>query len=146
MKKTFKSALASILALVLVSLTLISLVSCAGSVKKEGLWENAVYLRDRKFGNGSATIFVEVVADGQSVTFTVKTDKKTVGEALLEYDLIAGEVGDYGLYVTEVNGITADFGVDGSYWSFCQDGEMMMVGVDSAEVTDGAHYQLVYSK
>lgn len=142
MKKSIKTTLA----LILVLFTLFSLVSCAASVKKEGLWKDAEYLRDREFGKGKTTFAVEVVAEDQSVTFTVKTDKKTVGEALLEHGLIAGEVGDYGLYVTVVNGITADYSVDRSYWSFCKDGEMMPVGVDSAEIVAGAHYELVYTK
>ena len=85
-------------------------------------------------------------AEEQSVTFTIKTDKEILGDALLEHDLIAGEEGDYGLYVKVVNGMTADYDVDQSYWAFYKDGEYMMTGVDGTEIADGEHYELVYTK
>lgn len=115
-------------------------------VERTGLWENATYLSDREFGEGSKTLVVEIKAGDQSVTFTVKTDKSTVGEALLEHELIDGEEGQYGLYVKVVNGITADFDVDQSYWAFYIDGEYAMTGVDTTEITDGAVYKLERAK
>ena len=122
-----------------------SLVSCQ-TVSKEGLWENATYRSDKQFGNGAKTITVEVKAGDDSVTFTIKTDKTTVGDALIEHDLIAGEEGAYGLYVKVVNGITADFDVDQSYWAFYINGEMAMTGVDTTDITEGATYKLEYTK
>ena len=35
---------------------------------------------------------------------------------LLSLDLIAGDEGEYGLYVKTVNGITADYETDGMYF------------------------------
>lgn len=122
-----------------------SLVSCQ-TVSKEGLWENATYRSDKQFGNGAKTITVEVKAGDDSVTFTIKTDKTTVGDALIEHDLIAGEEGPYGLYVKAVNGITADFDVDQSYWAFYINGEIAMTGVDTTDITEGATYKLEYTK
>ena len=122
-----------------------SLVSCQ-TVSKEGLWENATYRSDKQFGNGAKTITVEVKAGDDSITFTIKTDKTTVGDALIEHDLIAGEEGPYGLYVKVVNGITADFDVDQSYWAFYINGEMAMTGVDTTDITEGATYKLEYTK
>ena len=64
-------------------------------------------------GDGSVKITVIVVdADGNETNFVVSTDKETVGDALLELNLIEGEEGDYGLYVKTVNGITADYDTD----------------------------------
>lgn len=120
--------------------------SSVSEVEKTGLWENAAYLSDKEFGEGSKTLVVEVKAGDQSVTFTVKTDKTTVGEALLEHELIDGENGDYGLYVKVVNGIIADYDADQSYWAFYIDGEYAMTGVDTTEITDGAVYKLEYTK
>ena len=56
------------------------------------------------------TVFTFVVTDGDGneTAFEIHTDKATVGEALTELGLIAGEEGQYGLYVTEVNGIAAE--------------------------------------
>ncbi len=118
----------------------------ASSVGKTGLWENATYLSDKEFGEGSKTLVVEIKAGDQSVTFTVKTDKSTVGEALLEHELIDGEEGQYGMYIKSVNGIVADFDIDQTYWAFYIDGEYAMTGVDTTEITDGAVYKLERAK
>ena len=92
----------------------VCLISCGSTVDKEGLWENAVYLADTEFGTGEITVQVEVRVEEQSVTFTIHTDKTTLGEALLEHSLISGDESQYGLYVRVVNGITADYDVDQS--------------------------------
>lgn len=84
--------------------------------------------------------------DGNKTEFTVCTDKTTVGEALLDAKLIEGDDSEYGLYVKNVNGITADFDTDGTYWAFYIDGEYAMTGVDSTEITDGANYEFRISK
>ena len=63
-----------------------------------------------------------------------------MGEALLEEKLIDGEQGNYGLYIKTVNGILADYDVDGTYWGVYVNGESAVTGVDSIEVTEGATY------
>ena len=110
---------------------------------QNGIWTNALYQNDTEIGEGAKTVQVEVKAGDKSVTFTVHTDKETLGDALLEHNLIAGEEGAYGLYVKLVNGIEADYDKDGTYWAFYKNGEMMMVGVDGAVITDGEHYELI---
>ncbi len=140
MKKTLKQTVAILLALVL----MMALVSCNNEEKD--VWENAVYTEDQTFGEGAKTIVVEVQAQDKTVTFTVKTDKETVGEALLEHGLIAGDEGPYGMYVKAVNGMTADYDVDQRYWAFYMNGEISMTGVDVTAITEGATYQMVYSK
>ena len=85
-------------------------------------------------------------ADGTVKTFEVKTNAETVGAALLAEGLIEGEAGDYGLYVKVVDGETADYNVDQSYWAFYIGDAMAEVGVDSAPVTDGGVYGFVYTK
>ncbi len=77
---------------------------------------------------------------GNETAFEINTDKKTVGEALLDLELIAGEDGQYGLYVKTVNGITLDYDKDGAYWSFYVDGEYATSGVDTTEIVTGASY------
>lgn len=115
-------------------------------VEKAGLWENATYLNDMTFGNGSKTLCVEVKVGDDTVTFTVKTDKETVGEALMEHGLIEGDEGQYGLYVKKVNGILADYDVDQSYWAFYINGEYAMSGVDATDIDTSATYKLEYTK
>ena len=139
MKKILTASISLMLVL------LLCLVSC-NTVDAEGLWENATHRRDMTFGDGKTTVQVEVRVEEQSVTFTINTDKETLGDALIEHGLIEGDEGPYGLYVKKVNGITADFDVDQSYWALYKNGEMSMTGVDTTKIADGEHYELVYSK
>lgn len=89
----------------------------------------------------------KVVDDkGNEETFSIKTDKTIVGEALLEKGLIAGEQGDYGLYVKTVNNITADFDTDKTYWAFYINDEYAMTGVDVTEIENGATYTFKIEK
>ena len=142
MKKTMQSTISIALAI----LMLLCLASCGKSVEKTGVWENATYRQDKEFGKGAKTLVVEVKAEEQAVTFTIHTDKDTVGAALLEHELIAGEESAYGLYIKVVNGITADYDVDQSYWAFYVNGEYAMSGADMTEIDEGATYQFVYTK
>ena len=112
-------------------------------VSRTGIWANATYVKDTTFGTGAKTLTVVVKADEQSVTFTIKTDAETVGAALLEHELIAGEESQYGLYVKTVNGMLADYNVDQTYWAFYKNNEYMMTGVDATAFTDGEQYELV---
>ena len=158
MKKTIKSTLALILAL-LMTLCLFACKQQAetpettagasengGAIAPEGLWKDAIYLEDAEFGEGAKTVTVKVIAEDKSVTFTVKTDAATLGEALLAHGLIAGDEGQYGLYIKYVNGIRADYDLDKRYWNFTKNGEYMMTGADMTEIADGECYEFTYAK
>ena len=84
--------------------------------------------------------------DGTETRFLIHTDKETVGDALLEHGLIEGDESEYGLYVKKVNGILADYDVDGAYWAFYISGEYAMTGVDSTTITDGDSYAFKVAK
>ena len=92
------------------------------------------------------TVFSLVVTDqeGLAYTFQVHTDQETVGAALVEEGLIAGEEGAYGLYVTSVLGITADYEADQSYWAFYINGDYANTGVDTTTILAGDSYELRY--
>jgi hypothetical protein len=79
-------------------------------------------------------------ASGEVETFTVRTSREKVGEALVDEGLILGEEGPYGLMVHEVNGERHVYEEDGKYWAFYVDGEYAMTGVDSTKITEGAVY------
>ena len=98
-------------------------------------------------GEGKVSFaFTVVDGAGNETKYTINTDKKTVGDALLEHKLIEGENGDYGLYVKKVNGITADYDVDKTYWAFYINGEYAMTGVDATDVIEGATYMFKVEK
>lgn len=111
-----------------------------------GMWKDAKYLKDTELGEGATTLTVEVKADDRQITFTIHTDKKTVGQAMQEHGLLEGEDGEYGLYIKKVNGILADYDVDQTYWGFYIDGEYAMTGVDSTNIEEGVTYCLARVK
>ena len=98
-------------------------------------------------GEGATVFYFNVVdKDGKETKFEIHTDKTTVGEALLELGLIEGDMGDYGLYVKKVNGITAEYEVDGTYWAFYIGDDYGMTGVDMTDIQPGATYAFKVSK
>ena len=141
-KMKIQSKRTAVVCLVLIAVMLFTACN-ANKVSAEGKWADAAYLNDEEFGKGSKTVTVTVKAAENEVSFTIHSDEKYLGDALLEHGLIEGDNGDFGLYIKKVNGIVADYDVDKTYWGFYKNGEMMMVGVSSAEFADGEHYELV---
>lgn len=100
-----------------------------------------------ELGEGEVSFHLTVVdLDEKATVFHIHTDKTIVGEALQEQELIDGTVGEYGLYVTTVNGIVADWDKDGTYWAFYIDDQYALTGVDSTEISETANYSLVLTK
>lgn len=98
-------------------------------------------------GEGATVFYFNVVdKDGNKTAFEIHTDKTIVGDALMELGLLEGEEGPYGLYVKKVNGITADYDTDGTYWAFYVNGEYGMTGVDLTEIQAGTTYEFRVSK
>ena len=145
-KKRKEKKMKKILSLTLVVAIICILLASCNTVEKTGAWESATYRRDKTFGDGAKTVEVEVKAEDKSVTFTIHTDKETLGAALIEHDLIDGEEGAFGIYVKFVNGIEADFNKDQTYWALYKNGEYLMTGVDTTVISDGEHYELVKEK
>ena len=95
---------------------------------------------------GAKAITVEVVhKDLSEKTFTYQTDAEYLGEVLLAEGLIQGDVGEFGLYVTVVDGEEAIYETDGAYWAFYVGGEYAMQGVDQTPVEDGDSFSFVYT-
>ena len=91
-------------------------------------------------GETKTFTFIVVDTEGKETTHEITTTAKTVGEALLAEELIAGEEGPYGLYVKTVGGITLDYETDGKYWAFYEGEEYGLTGVELTDITDGATY------
>lgn len=132
--------------LLIVVLICTGLCACGVARNDTDIWEQAVYTEDTELGKGSKTVEVQVIVPDNSVTFTIHSDKETLGDALTEYKLIEGDKGPYGMYVKKVNGMTADYDVDQTYWAFTSNGESMMTGVDATVIENGEHYEFVYTK
>ncbi|MEG0763185.1 MAG: DUF4430 domain-containing protein [Oscillospiraceae bacterium] len=94
---------------------------------------------------GNKTIAVSVVlADKSATDFIVKTDAEMLGEALLNEKLVEGEMGEYGLFITTVNGVTAD-AAKKEWWCVTKDGEMVNTGADTTPIADKDKFELTLS-
>lgn len=148
MKKTnrIKNLLSALLCLVMIAAITLTFTACNNS--PDAVSSAPVSSIDATVvGEGKTEFsFTVVKADGSEKYYTVKTDSDNVGKALVDTNLIAGEDGDYGLYVKTVDGTTLDYNTDGMYWAFYIDGEYASTGVDSTTITDGATYSFKAEK
>ncbi len=148
-RKHGKKSLSFILCMVLIVAMALFTTGCNGKTgNTEGVSasgsngeEMAIQSEGGVLGKGEKAFPLTVVdKEGNETQFEIHTDKATVGDALTELGLIAGEEGEYGLYVKTVNGITFDYDTDGVYWAFYINGEYAQTGVDSTEIKEGENY------
>ena len=143
MKKS-KRLLSFILCIMLIVAMALITTGCNGSKKDEapaaGTGTDG-QAAGGEMGEGSTTFpFTVVDKDGNKTEFEIHTEKETVGEALEELGLIAGDEGEFGIYVKTVNGMTFDYDTDGVYWAFYINGEYASTSVDATTITEGDSY------
>ena len=144
--KFFNKKLLVTLSIVLIAVMALFIAGCSNNNQDEPISTEPVQTTEPKSsviekGEGeNAFVFIAVDLDGNSTHYMIKTDKETVGEALLENGLIAGEDGQYGLYVKTVNGITLDYDKDGKYWAFYEENAYANQGVDQTPIKEGGVY------
>ena len=136
-----------LISLLLCAALVLSLGAVAFAQDTEVVWdenEETILLENGgEYGQGETSFVLVVSCLNETAIVTVNTDAKTVGEALEELSIVAGEDSEWGLYVKTVNGITADYNVDGTYWAFYIDGEYATTGLDATEIDENAVYMLV---
>ena len=95
---------------------------------------------------GAKTITVAVThQDGTEKTFTCHTSEEYLGAVLLAEKLAEGEDSQYGLVIDTVDGETASWEENQSYWALFIGDEYAATGADTTPVTDGGLYKLVYT-
>ena len=95
---------------------------------------------------GQKTITVDVVQlDGAETVHTITTEAEFLRGALEQEGIIAGEESDYGLFVTTVDGVTADDSQE-QWWCFTKGGESLATGVDSTPIADGDTYEITLTE
>lgn len=91
--------------------------------------------------SGGKTITVDVThLDGSTKTYEIKTDEEFLRGALEQEDLVEGTESDYGLWITTVDGETADDAQE-QWWGFTKSGEFVDTGVDTTPIEDGDHFE-----
>lgn len=157
MKFSNKKIVTLILTMMLVSSMAFAAVGCGSNNQAQNQQgENSVQSTEMQnvedaqvteLGEGATEFaFTVIDKDGNETAFAIHTDKEIVGDALLELELISGEDGQYGLYVKTVNGITADYDVDQTYWAFYVNGEYAASGVDTTAIEEGMTYTFKVEK
>lgn len=94
---------------------------------------------------GSKNITVEVILeDKSSKTYPFSTDAEYLGEVLKKENLIEGEEGPYGLFITKVVGVAVDKSKE-QWWCITKNGETVMTSVDQTPIADGEKYELTFT-
>ncbi|MFT3983496.1 MAG: DUF4430 domain-containing protein [Lachnospiraceae bacterium] len=128
-RKTNKKILAGVLGLAVLALFL-----------------GALYLGFRPRGEvGSKEIAVTFIHEDLSEkSVAIKTNAAYLGDALMQENLIAGEAGEYGLYVTDADGEHADESKQ-EWWCFTKEGETLLTGADTTPIEDGDQFEITFT-
>lgn len=91
---------------------------------------------------GEKHITISVVhSDSSKSTFSYDTDAEYLGEVLTEEGLAEGTEGSYGMFITTVDGETADDSKE-QWWCITKDGEMVNTGADQTPIQDQDTFEL----
>ena len=139
--KYFSWSLLAVLAMV------VMLTGCGGDHDGRLATAQRDDIEAQHIGQGGTTFRFEVLdLENDILAWYVSTNETRVGAALLDLGLIAGDEGAFGLFVTEVNGIYADFAANGTWWAFYIDGASSMTGVDITNIEQGRTYAFVLTE
>lgn len=124
------------LLIIIALLTVLTLVlgACTPAAEDEA---GGTQLAEKHF-----TVIV-VHRDGTQRTFNYSTTEEKLGPVLVQNGLI-GESDSPGMYTT-IDGETADWNVDKSYWSFYVGGDYALKGMDDTTIKNGDVFKLVYT-
>lgn len=91
---------------------------------------------------GEKHITISVIhSDSSKSTFSYDTDAEFLGEALTEQALVEGTEGPYGMFITTVDGETADDSKE-QWWCITKGGEMVNTGADQTPIQDQDQFEL----
>lgn len=103
-----------------------------------GVWR----LTRETASSGAKAVTVEVIhRDASHKTFEYRTDREYLGELLKDEALADGEDGAYGMFITTVDGETADDTAQ-EWWCITKAGEMLNTSADQTPLADGDKYEL----
>ena len=123
-----------------------TLIGC-GALVAACLLAALLYLQTRpETAAGDKTIDVVVVhGDGSEAAFQYQTDAEYLGDVLTENGLVEGTESTYGLFITTVDGETADDSLQ-QCWCITREGEMLSTGADQTPIADGEQYELTLTE
>ena len=98
------------------------------------------------FGDKHITIQV-VSKTGIINNYSVDTEAEYILGAMEETPGLQfeGEEGQYGMSISHINGVRADYLLDGAYWAFYVNDEYCNYGVSEQPIEDGDEFKIVYT-
>ena len=105
-----------------------------------GLW----YFNRPQARAGAETVADVAPRHGASKEFSYNTPAEYLGELLVDEGLAQGEQGAYGLFITTVDGETAQDSLR-QWWCITKGGERVDTGADATPIADGDHFELTLS-
>ncbi|WP_288174625.1 DUF4430 domain-containing protein [Sporofaciens musculi] len=95
---------------------------------------------------GAKEITVTVVhADETSKDFVYQTDAAYLGEVLKSEELVEGTEGEFGMFITSVDGETADDSKE-QWWCITKGGEALNTSADQTPIEDGEKFELTLTE
>ena len=88
-----------------------------------------------------ALTIVVVHGDGSQKDFDIHTDAEYLDQALTDNQIASGSDSEYGLFITTVDGETADDSQQ-QWWCITKGGETLMTGASETPIADGETYEL----
>ena len=95
---------------------------------------------------GSKNVTVVIVhKDGTTKELAYTTDLNYLSELLLKKELVTGYASEeYGFTIESVDGVVADWTVDGAYWALYEGDEYAVTSAAGIVLVDGGVYKLIY--
>lgn len=90
---------------------------------------------------GIKEITVEITDLTNTESFTFKTEREFLADALLDEGLVEDNQTEYGLFIVTANGVTADDAKQ-EWWCITKDGETLMTGASETPIENGDRYEL----
>lgn len=82
---------------------------------------------------------------GEDKTLTIKTDADYLRGALEQEGLVEGTEGDFGLWITAIDGETADE-ANQQWWGYTKSGDYVETGVDQTVIKDGDSFEFTLNE
>ena len=126
-----------LLSLILSLVTVLSLLAACGASDAE---------ETKPAADGTATSFTLVIVhgDGSEKTLNITSEETYLARALIAEGVLTDEGIETGMYFT-VDGETASWEINQSYWALYVDGDYAVYGMNDTKLVAGAVYMLVYT-
>ena len=95
---------------------------------------------------GAKTVSIVIIhKDGTQKDLEFTTQAENLAQLLQEENLVTGYASEeYGFTIESVDGVVADWAVDGAYWALYEGEEYATTSAAGIMLTEGGVYKLIY--